>query len=270
VSELVCLRGSFMSEISPGRTTHSASRLRIGGRPDRLFSDRQYPSPFAFTREVAEVFDDMVLRSIPFYEESIRMLCEWGRRFYQPGTHVVDLGSSTGTTLIALAEAIAEPTAKLIGVDNSGPMVEVARAKFNTSNIGADVEFRQSDILLTEIRNASIVIMNYTLQFIPVAKRPEILQRIHDGLNPGGIFFLSEKIRSGSPCLQEAQTSIYESFKYANGYSDDEISRKKAALDQVLVPFTLSEHFEYLYAAGFRSVEPVMFWNNFISLVALK
>jgi tRNA (cmo5U34)-methyltransferase len=259
-----------MSEINHSRAPQTATRLCMSGRPDRLFSGRDYPAPFAFTREVAEVFDDMVLRSIPFYEESIRMLCEWGRRFYQTGTQVLDLGSSTGTTLMALAEAISDPAAKLVGVDSSGPMVEVAQAKYERSQIQAELEFRQADILQTEIRNTSIVVMNYTLQFIPVAKRPEILKRIHAGLCTGGIFFISEKLRAADPCLQEAQTSIYESFKYANGYSDDEISRKKAALDQVLIPFTLSEHFEHLYAAGFRAVEPVMFWNNFVSLVALK
>lgn len=244
------------------------SSLELRGNTDQLFRQSGYPKPFAFNAEVAAVFDDMVSRSVPLYSDVTQQAALWAKRFYQPGTYLYDVGCSTGTTLAMIGRML-PAGAQLMGVDNSQAMLDRAREKLQelTSH---QVQFVCSDIQQTALAPCSVVIMNYTLQFLPVTQRAALLQRVCQALVPGGMLFLSEKTRAHASVIQESLTAIYENFKAQQGYTASEIARKKEALENVLIPSTEPELRRMLEHAGFSAVESVLKWNNFMSLVAYK
>lgn len=239
------------------------------GERDRLFQKEGFPKKFEFNEDVARVFDDMVLRSIPLYEDVLNAAIIWTKEYYQEHTKIYDLGCSTGSTIYALAATLPQRL-NIIGIDNSHAMINMAREKLRSYEQKHQIELCLEDLQNAQVHQASVVIMNYTLQFLPVLKRKALLQRIYEGLKPGGILFLSEKIRSSSPIFQETITSVYEGFKLRNGYSRTEIEHKKEALDNVLIPFTTEEHHSYLTEVGFNHSEIILRWNNFATLVAIK
>jgi tRNA (cmo5U34)-methyltransferase len=249
---------------------HNASpQLRLVDKKDDLFAGQRYPKPFSFNDEVAGVFDDMVRRSIPLYCDVNRYVGDWCELFHEDGETIVDIGCSTGTALLYLGQKLSN-RANLVGVDQSSAMIRQARKKLRELPSQHQLELICRDCLDYELPHASVVIMNYTLQFVPVAQRRELVKRIYDALKPGGCLFMSEKLRASHPRLQEATTFIYERFKHNQGYSHTEIARKKEALEQVLIPYSEAEHRQLLTSVGFQSVETVMKWNQFGSFVALK
>lgn len=250
----------------------SVDKLTLQGDTDRLFAQGKYPAPFAFNEEVAQVFDDMVSRSVPLYREVAIAVAEWTDRYYQPGTKIYDIGCSTGTTIDLSARFLAHSgkQAQYVGIDTSAPMLQRASAKLAGWKPTHEIELLHTDALNVSYDNASIVIVNYTLQFIPVAQRAALLRKIYNGLRPGGILFLSEKLRSCCPEFHETVTDIYERFKESRGYSRTEIERKKEALDNVLIPLTLDEQSRMLTQAGFNHHEPMIRWHNFTTFIALK
>ena len=265
------------AHLGPSRTPETKYQLSLRGNVDRIY-EQNGPKPFQFDREVVSVFDDMVSRSVPLYCEVIDLAIYWFEKYYQPGTRVYDLGSSTGTTIDVLARFASgislnenNEQCEFVGIDNSEAMVSACRKKLEwAKDENIIVDIRCGDILEAGINNASFVIMNYTLQFVPVVRRQELLQSISSGLNAGGILLLSEKIRAECSEIQETCTWIYEDFKHRRKYTKREIARKKEALMNVLIPFTEGELKEYLSSAGFDSIEIVAKWNNFITFVARK
>jgi tRNA (cmo5U34)-methyltransferase len=247
----------------------SPSDLKLNSPSDRLFASGRYPKPFAFNEEVAQVFDDMVSRSVPLYCDVTRFTGDWIQHFYQPGTSIVDIGCSTGTTTHWIAQVLETP-AHFFAIDNSAAMIEKAREKLKPFPAHHTLQLCCENVMNIRLPRASAVVINYTLQFLPVSDRRTLLERIYEALVPGGIVLISEKLRSPSPIVQELTTFLYERFKMEQGYSRNEIERKKEALDQVLVPFTEDEHRQHLKAVGFEHVESLMKWNNFITLLALK
>ena len=203
-------------------------KLVLSSNKDELFSGKRYPRPFAFNADVADVFDDMVKRSIPLYRDVTQYTALWAQNYYQGGSQIYDIGCSTGTTLLHLAQCLDKPV-RLIGVDNSKAMIDKAKAKTAACPDHHSVSLICDDVMNVDISNASMVVINYTLQFLPMVDRRRLLQRIYDGLLPGGILFLSEKVRFSCPQFQETTTSIYESFKENQGYSRTEIEQKKEA-----------------------------------------
>lgn len=243
--------------------------LLLNKKTDQLFENGPFPKPFSFNEHVAEVFDDMANRSIPFYEEINHSIVEWAYLNQQKNTTIYDIGCSTGTTILAIANKIKTST-HFIGIDSSSPMIAKAEKKLQNFPQQHSLTLSTSNALQIPYSQASMVIMNYTLQFIPVGKRIELIKKIFTGLLPGGVLFLSEKTCSTSPFIQEITTFCYENFKKRNGYSQNEIERKKESLDQVLIPMTLDQHSKMLLECGFRHCEPLIKWNNFVSMVAIK
>lgn len=236
---------------------------------DRLFTTSSYPKPFAFNEEVAKVFDDMVKRSVPFYEEVARILVSLAEVYCSSGSRIYDIGCSTGSTLLLLSQTLNFPL-ELIGIDNSEAMILRAQDKLSHGKQEDRKTFLCQSALEHHYQNASLVICNYTLQFISVRERKRLLALLYTGLKPGGMLFLSEKIRYADPEMQEAITGIYEAYKRSQGYSQSEIEKKKESLENVLVPVTLDEQIAWLKDCGFRNVDVAFKWHCFVSLVAIK
>lgn len=230
--------------------------------------------PFSFGEDVAAVFDDMASRSIPFYREVQRLVIDLAVSYTIPGSRVYDLGCSTGTTLLGLREAFAARGAaevELIGVDSSLPMCERAKEKLSTSDSTEPLwRIVSEDILDQRIEGASVVIMNYTLQFVPPLRRRELLDRIYRGLRPGGALLISDKLLQSSTEVSKVFADIYYDFKRAQGYSELEISQKREALENVLVPCRFDEERELLLASGFSTVDVFFGWCNFASFICVK
>jgi len=243
--------------------------LKLNSQNDNIFAGRHYPKPFAFNHEVAEVFDDMVQRSIPLYRDVTRFTADWVLHFYQPGTSIIDIGCSTGTTTHQIAHRL-EGAAQFLAIDSSQAMIDRAEEKLADLPAQHQLTLLCSDVMQVALPKASAVVINYTLQFLPVGQRTTLLQRIWDCLVPGGILMISEKVRLNSPAFQEIGTNLYEQFKEKQGYSRTEIEKKKEALENVLIPFTEDEHRQLLQQSGFTHIESVMKWNTFMTLVAMK
>jgi tRNA (cmo5U34)-methyltransferase len=247
-----------------------STAIKLSGEIDTLFAATPYPHPFAFTHEVAQVFDDMISRSIPFYRDVIALISRWAQSHPpQAGQRIYDIGCSTGTTLFALGASLDTPC-ELVGLDTSEPMLARAAEKLAPLRQRHRIDLQCITAESAEYQRAHLVLLNYTLQFIPLVARQSVLERIYRGMDTGGMLFISEKLLTPSALIHETYTEHYESFKREAGYSQGEIARKKAALDQVLIPLSLAEHQRMLQAAGFTTVEVVFKWQNFATLIALK
>ena len=201
-------------------------KIRLFTARDDIFHRQRWPKPFEFNESVAEVFDNMVSRSVPLYVEVVENTVDWALRSYQQNTAILDIGCSTGTVLDLVGRSLQQP-AHLVGLDPSQPMLEKAKEKLKELEAKHTVDLVCQEAENHDFGKTSVVIVNYTLQFIPIAKRAHILQKIYDSLVPGGVFILSEKVTSEDPEMQEAMTTLYESFKERQGYSKTEIERKK-------------------------------------------
>lgn len=241
---------------------------------DRLYRESEgEPGDFVFDERVVRVFPDMIQRSVPGYTLLVPMLAMLARRYAQPGSTLYDLGCSLGAVALAMQDAVRAPGARIVAVDNSEAMIGALRARLADGAPAADappLELRLQDIEHTPIEDASVTVLNFTLQFVPPARRLDLLRRIAAGTRPGGVLLLSEKIRFDDADEQAAQTAWHHEFKRAQGYSELEIARKREALENVLRPDTLAGHRERLTQAGFtRSVR----WYQgfaFVSLVAFR
>jgi tRNA (cmo5U34)-methyltransferase len=230
---------------------------------------------FRFDQTVASVFPDMIKRSVPGYETIIAMTGTLAERYVQPGSRCYDLGCSLGASTIAMRHHIqhkgSETNCEIVAVDNSEDMLDQCRAVIQKDDShSTPVDLVCGNVQDIPITNASMVVLNFTLQFIPMEQRTELLQRIADGLLPGGVLVLSEKVAFEDPQHQELMIELHHNFKRANGYSDLEISQKRSALDDVLMPETLETHRTRLRKAGFSSVDVWFQCFNFASLIALK
>ncbi|MCB1123335.1 MAG: carboxy-S-adenosyl-L-methionine synthase CmoA, partial [Verrucomicrobiae bacterium] len=219
---------------------------------DKIFVDAiSERKPFVFDEKVADVFADMIHRSVPGYEMSLSMIALIARRYAQKGSRLYDLGCSLGASSLALVSNHPLTDLHLVAVDNSEPMLLRCAENLEKAGLECEWDLRCEDILDTVIKNASVVILNFTLQFIPLDNRLELLRRIYEGLLPGGVLLVSEKVAFDEPEIQKSMTELYEDFKRAHGYSELEISRKRTALEDVLIPETIEAHKSRFEAAGF-------------------
>ncbi len=238
---------------------------------DKIFSDpREQVAPFEFNEQVAEVFDDMLSRSVPLYRESIRRQAELTERFYQSGTRIYDLGCSNGNFGMALCQAMGERDFSMVAVDSSAPMLEIYDRRLAEIPQRQRIDLRQGDIRDIDMEGASVVIINLTLQFLPLTDRDTLIRRIHQALAPGGLLLLTEKVVHEDEALSDLQVDFYYRFKAENGYSQMEISQKREALENVLIPETVENHRQRLESAGFKSCDLWLKWFNFASLLAVK
>ena len=243
-------------------------------------SDTIYARPldklvdFNFDEKVASVFPDMINRSVPGYASIIAMTGILAAEFYQPDSCCYDLGCSLGASSLAMAKAINDVSASIIAVDNSEAMIQQARQLLQQSRVSdsiiQQIKFICADINQVSIDNASVVVMNFTLQFIPPEQRLQLLQKIYQGMKAGGVLILSEKLNFTDTAQQQLLIDMHHFFKKANGYSELEISQKRQALENVLLPETLEQHRQRLIEAGFKQTEQWFQCFNFVSMIAIK
>jgi len=239
-------------------------------------------SEFRFDQNVADVFPDMLKRSIPGYQAIISQSGLLAARYTQPNTNLYDLGCSLGATSLAMHKALSESRRDnplqsngclIHGIDNSSAMIKKA-TDIIAAQIGKTdelpINLHCEDMQNSDLQNASVVAMNFTLQFVAPAQRNNMMQSIADSLRTGGVLILSEKVTFDDPRLSDMHINMYHNFKRANGYSDLEISQKRNALENVLVPDTLETHTKRLEAAGFTSSSVWFQCFNFASLIAIK
>lgn len=235
-------------------------------KKDTLFreSPQGTQKKFEFDAQVASVFDDMLERSIPFYKQSLTLCVDFLKLNAQEGV-IYDLGCSTGNLLLNLAP---HTNATLIGLDTSEAMIECAKLKAEAYN--APISFKVADCLQEEFYESSAFVSNYTLQFIRPPQRLGLVRKIYAALQKGGIFIISEKMTSADPLLDSQMIEYYHTYKHNNGYSKTQIARKREALENVLVPYTLQENLHLLQEAGFTYTEVLFKWVNFGMLIARK
>jgi tRNA (cmo5U34)-methyltransferase len=239
--------------------------------------DQIYASPldqiidFQFDEKVVNVFPDMIQRSVPGYSTLISTIGVMASHYAQTNSQLYDLGCSLGAVSLSMRQRLEKGDYKIVAVDNSSAMLEQASALLNAEKENAvPVELLCDDIQNIDITNASVVVMNFTLQFIPVADRLALLNKIYQGLNPGGVLILSEKLAFSDEAVDDFHIATHHDFKRSNGYSDLEISQKRSALENVLIPETLDTHKERLQQAGFNFVEQWFQCFNFVSIAAVK
>ena len=236
---------------------------------DRIYAKHTDLVDFEFDAAVVRVFPDMIRRSVPGYEHVIAMTSLIAAHHATPGSLCYDLGCSLGATSVAMQRGIEAPQCTIIAIDDSPAMIEAARQRALDDRDDPPIRFVCADLRDVIIRDASLVALQYSLQFVPSNDRTSVLERIHSGLLPTGALLLSEKIVAAEPAEQQYIDALHLEFKHANGYSELEISQKRAALEGTLVADTLQTHSTRLEAAGFKRVIPWFRSLNFISLIAL-
>ena len=235
---------------------------------DRVFAKRlQDVRAFEFNETVADVFHDMISRSVPGYGLLLRMIGLYADIFVQPETRVYDLGCSLGEATLVIADQTESIGSEIIAVDNSPAMIDKCR---QYQRHRQRIDWRCEDIQRVPINRASLVVLNLTLQFLQPEERWSQLQRIYSGLVPGGVLVLSEKVEFSGELEGRRMMQLYQAYKKTMGYSDLEISQKRNALENVLIPDSEEVHERRLHELGFSEVYQCFRGFNFVSYLAIK
>ena len=241
---------------------------------DRIFETANGGEPFRFDERVARVFPDMLRRSIPGYAASLEAIGSLAARYVRAGTNCYDLGCSLGAATLAMRQGIREPGCRIVAVDVAPAMIarcnEMLAEDDRLHGRETEVDVVEDDMRNIEIVNASMVVLNYTLQFLDPADRDPLLEHIHAGMNEGGVLVLSEKVVDENAEMESLLVELHHEHKRRNNYSALEIARKRAALENVLVPETVAAHRERLGRAGFARSAVWLRYFNFVSIIALR
>jgi len=241
-----------------------------------MTEDRIYANPhvelqgFRFDDKVTRVFADMIQRSVPGYGLTLQMIGVIAAQYAQENSRLYDLGCSLGAGTLAMRHATQQEACKIIAVDNSPAMLEKCSVYVESDDGHVPVELKCADIQNVVIENASVVVLNFTLQFIPVDERDILLERIAKGLRSGGVLILSEKVAFDDSEKNKRHIQLHEAFKRSQGYSDLEVSQKRQSLENVLIPESLDTHHARLQQAGFSDSQTWFQCFNFASMLAFK
>lgn len=239
---------------------------------DQVFATPlEQPTSFSFDEQVAKVFPDMIQRSVPGYSQILGMSGVIAQRYVPEGGRVYDLGASLGATTLSVAQHLEHlQQVEFIALDSSAAMVER-----NQHIFAANLPHRQVLSQVADLRNytyqpCDLILLNFTLQFIPPAERQALSDKLFQALRPGGALILSAKVHFNDPHQAQLLYQLHHDFKRANGYSDLEISQKRTALEDVMFTNTPEEEQQRLRQAGFDFVCPWFQYLNFASFLALK
>ena len=226
--------------------------------------------PFEFNQEVVNVFTDMIERSVPGYSLTLPLIGLIARRYAQADSTCYDLGCSLGAATLAMRHHIEQPNCQIVSVDNSAAMLAEFQSLLAKDTGEIPVTLQEADIRNVAIENASVVVLNFTLQFIDPEDRDLLVHRIYRGLRPGGVLILSEKVIFADEAQNERLIDLHHDFKRANGYSDLEISQKRTAIENVLIPETIEQHQRRLHQSEFATSDVWFQAYNFVSMLAIK
>ncbi len=235
-------------------------------KQDKIFTEK-IEKKFEFDEAVASVFDDMLSRSVPFYDEVRKLIISLILAEEREDRKVLDLGSSTAKFLLDLHSKM-HTNMKLKGLDNSQAMLD--RAEQKCQAFGANIELELADMLMYKYCEEDVIVANYTLQFIRPMQRVELIRKLYDGLKDDGVFIFSEKVVFEDKKLDKELIDVYYDYKKEQGYSEYEIAQKREALENVLIPFTIKENIQMCKDAGFKNVETVFQWANFVTFIVKK
>ncbi|RLA78004.1 MAG: carboxy-S-adenosyl-L-methionine synthase CmoA [Epsilonproteobacteria bacterium] len=235
-------------------------------KKDKVFN-KPIIKQFEFDEEVASVFDDMLNRSVPFYNEMLSLTTSFALKYCHSQSTIYDLGCSTASTLISIAQQSSD-NLNLIGIDNSNAMLDRASKKINA--YGLDIELINDDVFNVNFKPSSVIISNYTLQFIRPLQREKLIKKIYDGLEDGAVFIFSEKVITDDTKLNKIMIDEYYDFKKTKGYSEFEISQKREALENVLIPYSYEENKRMIEDIGFKQFDCLFKWVNFATFIAIK
>jgi len=250
---------------------HCKAGIHMSDGQDRLFAkNRMTTVGFRFDEKVVRVFPDMISRSVPGYELVVPMVGMLARRYAQPNSNIYDLGCSLGAASLAMANAVTAGGTRIIAVDNSDAMVSKCRQHIANNELSVPVDVRLQNILDTEIENASVVVLNFTLQFLERGHRQGLINRIAAGMCDGGALIISEKICFEDEREQQDQTAWHHDFKSTQGYSTLEIAQKRNALEDVMQPDTEARHIERLQQAGLSNPRRWFQCFSFASYIAFR
>ncbi|MCP3926317.1 MAG: carboxy-S-adenosyl-L-methionine synthase CmoA [Desulfobacterales bacterium] len=240
-------------------------------KKDNIYKDTvERIQPFKFNSKVVDVFDDMINRSVPLYQESIKRQAEIAAEFYQEGSVIYDLGCSSGNVGLTFLDKMGKKKFNMVAVDNSKEMIDEYKKRLSNKPKSENINFLCDDIRDISFENASVVIINLTLQFIPLADRDSLVKRIYDSMLSGGVIILTEKTVHKDKTITDLQQNFYYLFKKENGYSNLEISQKRDALENVLIPETPEDHIKRLNNSGFKETDIWLKWFNFASFIGIK
>ena len=241
------------------------------GKQDEIYSSGNLSGlPFSFNKEVTEVFENMIDRSVPGYKTSMKLIELHARKYLQNDTNCYDLGCSLGAATKAMLDSAEGKRVRILSIDNSKAMIDKCIKNFVSSIQRGFLEFREEDIMKTDIQNASLVVLNFVLQFLDLDKRDILIKNIYRGLNPGGALIISEKIHYESDQQTLVTTSLHHSYKAQNGYSEMEIAGKRDALEGVLITETEKALIKRMTRIGFRTSEQLMLNLNFTTYLFTK
>lgn len=244
--------------------------VKLGGN-DKVFAEGWKPKDFVFDAKVASVFDDMVSRSVPLYNETQAAALGLARHFLQPQSNVYDIGCSTAMLLRAFAKLVDDPSIKMIGIDNAKAMLDQAKIKNEADNLSKRISLKlanaEDDM---GMENASVIFMTYTLQFVRPLHREALLRQIYNALKPNGVLILLEKVLGNDSLFNRLYIDLYYAYKATAGYTDEEIRNKREALENVMIPYRTDENMELLRRTGFASSDIFFKWYNWVGIVAVK
>ena len=238
---------------------------------DDIYAEKTKLKDWKFDERVVKVFDDMVSRSVPFYPEMQKIFTDIASKFYKPNTMVYDLGSATGTTMLTILEKVGDKSMQLVGVDNSAEMIKKAKEKLKLAGVLDNCQLINADLNDDfEFKKASIVMLNWTLQFVRPMNRDTLMRKIYDALIEGGVLVISEKVLAKNALLNRLYIDLYYAFKKRQGYSEMEIAQKREELENVLIPYQIEENIKLLQKNGFKNPDVFFKYMNFAGIAAVK
>ncbi|MGS0694119.1 carboxy-S-adenosyl-L-methionine synthase CmoA [Shewanella sp. 0m-4] len=238
---------------------------------DNLFAKPyEQVSDFQFDDKVAGVFNDMIRRSVPGYGQIINTIGDLAQKYAATNTKIYDLGCSLGAATLSIRRRVEGRNCQIVAIDNSESMIERCNENLSAYVSETPVELVCGDIRDIKIENASLVVLNFTMQFLSPDDRESLLTNIYEGLIPGGLLILSEKLYFKEDKIQSTLDDLHLDFKRANGYSELEISQKRSSLENVMKPDTLAEHENRIRSQGFSQFSVWFQCFNFASMVAIK
>lgn len=240
-------------------------------KPDKLYSTaRQVQTAFQFDHDVAQVFSDMIHRSVPGYSMMLDVLGVLAEQTVSDNDTCYDIGCSLGASTLAMRQNIQADNVQIVAIDSAQAMIERCASVIERDNSKTEVLLQCMKVQQLTFKAHKLCCMNLTLQFIPKAERLTVLRQIADNLLPGGALFLSEKVCFDDAFQQHQLTDLHHQFKKHQGYSDLEIAQKRQAIENVLIPETIEQHQQRLLAAGFSRVVTALQCFNFIAFIAYK